>query len=217
MITEVNDALCKLLARHMPAGTEVSLDPPNPTWHSGNSADAIDLFLFELRNDLGGRESGWTEVRDQRGGVLARQQPLRRCRLSYLVTARAPEVTREHALLDQALRTVIFTDTLPADCLSPWLADAGHPVQVSVAEASPAALWSSLGMPARASFVLTVSAAMVAAPDTDLAAPAEQLTLNTGQTVPPPTPLAPAGQQDGQKRWRRTPVVEPDTVTESSA
>ena len=121
-----------------------------------------------------------------------------------MVTARAPKISEEHRLLDVALRTMIFTDMLPVDCLPSGLADAGAPVFVNVAESEPASLWTSLGMPARAAFVVKISAPFIPEPDTELAPPAEKIALNTGQEPRPsgqPGPLAPAGP----KKWVRAP------------
>lgn len=203
MITEVDDALCLMLGRCLPEGTAVRLDPPKPTWQTERPSKVLDLFLFGLHDDPRGRESGWGETRDERGAVLSRRQPARRCSLSYLVTARAPGVGDEHRLLDLALRTMIFADSIPADCLGGTLAETGDPVFLTVSQNDPGELWSSLGMPARAAFIISVSAPYLPPVDTDLAAPAERITLRSNQEVP--APLAPAGN----KRWVRTPVGDP--------
>ena len=206
MITEVDDALCVLLGRSLPEGTMVRLDPPKPTWQTERPSKAIDLFLFGLHDDPRGRQSGFDEVRDNRGAVLSRRAPMRRCELSYLVTARAPKVSEEHRLLDVALRAMIFTDMLPLDILPSTLADTGAPVFVTVADSEPGGLWTSLGMPARAAFVVKISAPFIPEPDTDLAAPAEKLALDSGQRPrTQPAALAPAGP----KKWARVPAQGP--------
>lgn len=205
VITEVDDALCVLLGRALPEGTMVRLDPPKPTWQTERPSKAIDLFLFGLHDDPRGRQSGFDEVRDTRGAVLSRREPTRRCLLSYLVTARAPKISEEHRLLDIALRTMVFTDILPADCLPRELAELDSALFVNVSEGDAGTLWSSLGMPARAAFVVRISAPFVPEPDTELAPPAEKITLNTGQGARPAAaagPLAPTGP----KKWVRTPA-----------
>jgi hypothetical protein len=216
VITEVDDALCVLFGRALPEGTMVRLDPPKPTWQTERPSKAIDLFLFGLHDDPRGRQSGIQEVRDDRGAVLSRQEPDRRCVLSYLVTARAPKISEEHRLLDIALRTMIFTDMLPADCLPSGLAGTGAPVFVNVADTEPASLWTSLGMPARAAFVVKISAPYIPEPDTELAPPAEKITLAAGQGIRPPAPsgpLAPAGP----KKWVRTPGTHPEPAVPTTA
>jgi len=201
VITEVDEALCMLLGRSLPEGTMVRLDPPKPTWETERASNAIDLFLFGLHDDPSGRESGFADERDEDGKVAARREPNRRCSLSYLVTARAPKVNEEHLLLGVALRTMLFTDSLPAECMPDALAAAGAPVFIKIAGTDPGSLWTNLGMPARASFAVTVSAPFLPEADTEIAPPAEKLRLNSNQQLPKRGPLAPAQP----KRWVRTP------------
>jgi hypothetical protein len=77
-------------------------------------------------------------------------------------------------------------------------------VFVNVAESDPGGLWTSLGMPARAAFVVRISAPFVPEPDTDLAPPAEQISLATGQEMRKPGPAGPLAAA-GPKKWVRTP------------
>lgn len=208
MIAEVDEALCRALARVLPKGTVVRLDPPKPTWQTEKPSQAIDLFLFNLAGDARGAASGWEDIRDASSGrVLARQEPPRRFRLSYLVTARAPKIAEEHELLDTALRALTDGEALPESCLPDALLETGMPVLVDLDPAGPGDLWTSLGMPARAAFVLTVSAAHRPAPDTELAPPAERIDLRhdaefgrgNGTPITGPRPDGPAAP----KRWQR--------------
>jgi hypothetical protein len=79
------------------------------------------------------------------------------------------------------------------------------PVLVDLDPAGPGQLWTSLGMPARAAFVLTVSAPHRPKPDTELAPPAESIDLKSdtfgkGTGVPGgESPTSPAVE----KRWKR--------------
>lgn len=208
MIAEVDEALCRALARVLPKGTVVRLDPPKPTWQTEKPSQAIDLFLFNLAGDPQGAESGWEEVRDGRGAVLSRQDPPRRFRLSYLVTARAPKIAEEHELLDTALRALTDNESLPASCLPDALLETGMPVRVDLDPAGPGHLWTSLGMPARAAFVLSVSAPHRAQPDTDLAPPADKIDLRSadfarGTRAPDGSQPAGAGGPETPKRWKR--------------
>jgi hypothetical protein len=210
MIAEVDEALCRALARVLPKGTVVRLDPPKPTWQTEKPSQAIDLFLFNLGGDERGAESGFEEVRDPNGRVLSRSEPPRRYRLSYLVTARAPKIAEEHELLDTALRALTDGESLPQSCLPESLLETGMPVKVDLDPAGPGALWTSLGMPARAAFVLTVSAPHRPEPDTELAPPAEQIKLTHnkefGRQNGPGAESADSSRPNGpatEKRWRR--------------
>jgi hypothetical protein len=207
VIAEVDEALCRALARVLPKGTVVRLDPPKPTWQTEKPSQAIDLFLFNLAGDDRGAASGWEEVRDERGRVLSRQEPPRRYRLSYLVTARAPEIAEEHELLDTALRALTDGESLPESCLPDALLETGMPVLVDLDPSGPGHLWTSLGMPARAAFVLTVSAPHRPKPDTELAPPAESIDLRTdpayGRGTGARTATGAAPAPAVEKRWKR--------------
>src|SRR3954452_22457400 len=92
VIAEVDEALCRALARVLPKGTVVRLDPPKPTWQTEKPSEAIDLFLYGIAQDAQRTESGWDEERDGRGVVISRAERPRRFVLTYLVTARAPKI-----------------------------------------------------------------------------------------------------------------------------
>src|SRR5919197_2713563 len=130
MIAEVDEALCRALARVLPKGTVVRLDPPKPTWQTEKPSQAIDLFLFNLASDERRLMSGYDEVRDPDGRVLSRRDPAKRYFLSYLVTARAPKIAEEHELLDTALRALTDNESLPTSCLPDALLETGMPVLV---------------------------------------------------------------------------------------
>lgn len=205
MIAEVDEALCRALARVLPKGTVVRLDPPKPTWQTEKPSQAIDLFLFGLAGDYRGAASGWDEVRDPNGRVLSRSEPARRYQLSYLVTARAPKISEEHELLDTALRALTDGEALPESCLPEALLETGMAVLVDLDPAGPGPLWTSLGMPARAAFVLSVSAPHRPKPDTELAPPADTIDLRadlygTGAGRPV---VGDAPTQTVEKRWKR--------------
>jgi hypothetical protein len=206
MIAEVDEALCRALARVLPKGTVVRLDPPKPTWQTEKPSQAIDLFLFNLAGDNRGAASGWQEVRDANGRVLSRSEPPRRYQLSYLVTARAPKIAEEHELLDTALRALTDGEALPESCLPEALLETGMPVLVDLDPAGPGPLWTSLGMPARAAFVLSVSAPHRPRPDTELAPPADTIDLrhdrDFGRGAGAPVGSG-AGQPAVEKRWKR--------------
>jgi hypothetical protein len=131
MIAQVDEALCRLLRPCLPAGTQIRLDPPKPTWQTESQVRSVELFLFALQDATGEEDEGTGE------------RAARRCALSYLVTARAAEVREEHDLLDAALNAVLGAES---------------PLRLRLAATDPAQLWTSLGMPARAGFVLLVTA-----------------------------------------------------------
>lgn len=138
MIAQVDAALCRLLRPCLPSGTQIRLDPPKPAWQTESRVRSVELFLFALHDAVGAGKEG------------EGKRAARRCALSYLVTARAGQVAEEHALLDAALGAVLASEQLPAETASP--------VRMALAATDPSTLWTSLGMPARAGFVLRVTA-----------------------------------------------------------
>lgn len=215
MIAEVDEALCRALARALPKGTVVRLDPPKPTWQTEKPSQAIDLFLYGIAQDATRTQSGWDEERDARGVVISRTEMPRRYLLTYLVTARAPKIAEEHELLDCALHALIDHEALPASCLPDALAALEMPVLTRLDVAGPGELWTSLGMPARAAFVLVVSAPYRMQPDREIAPPADKIDLRAHEIERRPVATAPAaasdaepepsrsGMQTVQKRWIR--------------
>ncbi|GAA4541291.1 Pvc16 family protein [Amycolatopsis samaneae] len=153
MIAQVDEALCLLIRPHLPEGTEIRLDPPKPAWEKENRGRSLELFLFSLHaataEEAGGRDAG-------SGGTGV--TPARRCTLSYLVTARAGRVHEEHTLLDAALCAVVAADHVPAGLLPAGAGAGCLPLRLSLASTDPTDLWPSFGIPARAAFVVSVTA-----------------------------------------------------------
>ena len=138
MIAQVDAALCRLLRPCLPAGTRIRLDPPKPTWQTESQVRSVELFLFALHDAVG-------EGNEREGKRAAR-----RCALSYLVTARAGAGPGRARPARRGPRTPVL-DAVPSS-------ESASPVRMSLAATDPTGLWTSLGMPARAGFVLLVTA-----------------------------------------------------------
>ncbi len=163
MIAQVDEALCRMLRPHLPSGTQIRLDPPKPTWQTESNVRSVELFLFALRNAAGDETGGEGEAGGGRDAGVNRTgvtRPSRRCTLSYLVTARAEAVREEHLLLDAALHAVASAARLPAKWLPADADENCRPVRLAIADTDPTGLWTSLGMPARAGFVVSVTAGL---------------------------------------------------------
>ena len=162
MIAQVDEALCRLLRPCLPAGTQIRLDPPKPTWQTESQVRSVELFLFALHNaveDKATHREG-TGRRDAGAARTGVTRLSRRCTLSYLVTARAERVREEHLLLDAALHAVAAAEQLPAKWLPSDVEESSLPVRLEIADTDPTGLWTSLGMPARAGFVVSVTAGL---------------------------------------------------------
>jgi hypothetical protein len=200
VIEDVDASVLALLQLAIPkSDAVVRFEAPTPDWVSALKGPCIDLFLHDVVEELGGRGADWTDVRGENGRVVARQPPLRRYRLSYLVSAWASSAEVEHRLLARVLRAVVEADNLPAEVLVGSLVEGAPYIDIALAEPSPSRLrphdlWSALGTPPRTSFELVVTAPLRPAPITEIAPPAERLTLGVTQEprgALPQLPMAP--------------------------
>ena len=132
------------------SGVEVSFEAPTKDWSTRRSVPTLDLYLYDLREDLSRREVQWADVRDEAGRVLGRRPPPRRYRLSYLVTAWTQRPEDEHRLLSACLAAFLRHETLPPAELAGALAEQPVPVELEVAlppgpDRSLADVWTALG------------------------------------------------------------------------
>lgn len=165
MIHEVDSALRALIERDA-VGTrdvEVVFDAPTREWAGRRNAPTIDVYLYDIREDLRRRERGLLNEYDNDVRVIARHLPPRHFKLSYLVTAWTQRPEDEHRLLSSLLSTFLRYDALPAELLSGPLAELERPVPITVALPPPedrafADVWSALGGELKPSIDLVVSA-----------------------------------------------------------
>jgi hypothetical protein len=165
MLSEIDAGLRSLLLREVVDGDEVTLafDAPTREWAAGRNAPTLDLYLYDIREDLGSRVSGECDVRDDNGRIVGREPPPRTYRLSYLVTAWTSRPEDEHRLLDRVLACLVRHSAVPPDDLSGALAGWSRPVLLSVAvppthERSISEMWTALGGVLKPSLDLVVSA-----------------------------------------------------------
>lgn len=176
MIDDVDTALRALLSpRAQENGAAVSFDAPTREWAARLSGPTLDLYLFDIREDLDQRSVAWDAVKE--GDVtVARRVPPRFYRLSYLVTAWTTRPEDEHRMLADALAALVVVDALPREVLSGWLAEQPSAVRVDVAlplpeDRSMSDLWNALGGELKPSVDLVVTAPVNATRSTPVLAP----------------------------------------------
>lgn len=152
MISEVDEALRTLVRGEALAGSDVEVvfDAPTKDWASRRNAPTINLYLYDIREDLRRRERGWLEQRGADGVIVGRAPAPRYFKLSYLVTAWTQRPEDEHRLLDSLLRGFLRHDALPDALVVGPLAAPGLVVPVTVGLPPPedrafADVWSALG------------------------------------------------------------------------
>jgi Pvc16 N-terminal domain len=163
MIQDVDESLRTLIRRDALAGMdiEVLLDAPTREWSARRNSPTLDLYLYDIREDLRRRETGLIETYDEAGHVKERRRPPRYYKLSYLVTAWTQRPEDEHLLLSAVLLCLLRHDHLPLDVLGGSLARSMLPVPVTVALPPPddralSDVWSALGGELKPSLDLVV-------------------------------------------------------------
>ena len=176
MIQDVDESLRNLIRRDALTGTdvEVLLDAPTREWSARRNSPTLDMYLYDIREDLRRRENGLIDVLDEAGHVKERRRPPRYYKLSYLVTAWTQRPEDEHRLLSAVLLCLLRHDHLPLDVLAGRLAGSTLPIAVTVALPPPedralSDVWSALGGELKPSLDLVVISPFEAGP-VDLAA-----------------------------------------------
>jgi hypothetical protein len=166
MIAEVDAALEALVRRDAVNGARVDVlfDAPNKEWVARRNAPTIDLYLYDIREDLPRRQLAMEPVRnDASGHVTERRLPARRFRLSYLVTAWTQRPEDEHRILSACLATLARNEFIPFDLVEGSLAISPYPVLLTVCLPPPqdrsiADVWSALGGELKPSLDLVATA-----------------------------------------------------------
>jgi hypothetical protein len=152
VIYEVDQALRGLVRRDALPGSDVEIvfDAPTKDWASRRNTPTVDIYLYDIREDMRRRERGVINDYDSAGRVVDRHLPPRYFKLSYLVTAWTQRPEDEHRLLSALLACFLRHDAMPADLLDGLLADLALPVGITVGLPPPedrgfADVWSALG------------------------------------------------------------------------
>ena len=165
MIHEVDEALRNLLRNDALTGTEVDVvfDAPTKDWSSRRNAPTVDVYLYDIREDMRRREVGRFDQRGADGRVSARVQPPRWYKLSYLITAWTQRPEDEHRLLSAILRRLLMDDRIPENVLTGTLSGLAYPIPYTCALPPPedralSDVWSALGGELKPSLDLVVVA-----------------------------------------------------------
>src|SRR5689334_21465 len=164
MINEVDESLRNLVNAEVINGADVDVlfDAPTRDWAGRRNTPTIDLYLYDIREDLRRRETGMIEVRDEQGLVVERRPPPRYFKLAYLITAWTQRPEDEHRLLSAILACFLRHDIMPDAALTPLLRELETPLQVMIAYPPPenrqvSDVWTSLGGDLKPSIDLVIT------------------------------------------------------------
>jgi len=140
VIADVDEILRKLLLREMEikrSEIEIQFDQPKREWSSRLSKPTINLYLFDIRENLRLRaaEQYMTLTRPD-GNAEVRRNPVR-IDLRYLMTAWVKDPEDEHLLLSNALIGLLRNPFVPNDLIPDRLRNQPVPIPVEVANFPP--------------------------------------------------------------------------------
>ena len=171
MIHEIDEVLRSLLGTHTLPGviTDIEFAAPTRTWAARRNSPTVNLYLYDIREEVSRRERGTIPVRDEHGRILHRRRPPRWFRLSYLVTAWTTQPEDEHRLLSALLVLLLRHEVLPTESLTAALAELDVAIPMSVAvppseSRSLADLWSAMGGELKPSLDVVVVAPFLHSP-----------------------------------------------------
>jgi hypothetical protein len=150
-LADLDEALRTLLRRELEAhgfeGVEIAFDAPASDWSAKLTAPTVNMFLYDLRENLSQSEATPRNVRVN-GAAMAAPPPMR-LEVTYAVTAWTKAVEDEHRLLSQVLAILFSHTSLPADLLAGRLAAASRlraiETEVGRPKEEKADFWTSIG------------------------------------------------------------------------
>ena len=172
MIADLDKTLEELLKHELlPGISPVAISfgtPDNQFPPSSVTPPAIDLFLYDVRENRQLRNNDWT-VERRSDGTATRQRGPVRVDCSYLVTAWAnpssPNPAQdEHRLLGEVMKALLLHSTLPAEVLQGDLQRQAPPLPTAVLQPgllqSLGEFWQALGGKPKAALHYTVTIAV---------------------------------------------------------
>ena len=151
MLPEVHDTLRRLIYEHgriSQREVDIRFDAPTKEWIGRLTRPTINLFLFDLQENLDLRHTNPQVARGN--GRAVRRLPPRRIDLHFLVSVLTPEIEDEHRLLWRTLAALLKNRDVPAELLPEELRRLELPLTTQVASADKAPrlldVWTALNV-----------------------------------------------------------------------
>jgi hypothetical protein len=197
VIAEADQALAVLLKTKVigNAAIAIAFEPPNRPWIQALKGPAVNVFLFDIRENVHRRDVMYEKVANAEGIVVARRPPPPRFDLHYTVTAWAPAILVEHKILAAALRCFSALTTLPREVLPAALAELPYEVLVDTGAGVKRSMFLNMGGDLKAGFELTLTVPLPGLPDLPAAPAVKQASVAVNPmpgAQPAAAPQAPA-------------------------
>jgi hypothetical protein len=195
------------------AAITIAFDPPNRPWIQALKGPAVNLFLFDIKENPHRRDVMYEKVLGAEGTVVARRPPPPRIDLHYTVSAWAPTVLVEHKILAAALRCFCSMPALPRDTLPAALAALPYEVLISTESGAKRSMFLTLGGELKTGFEVTVTVPMPGLADIPVAPPVQQQATVAVNPVPGADPARTVVARETVQRETVQPeAVQPETV-----
>jgi hypothetical protein len=137
----------------------IEFESPVKTWVAARTRPTLNLFLFDLQENVELRQTSLETTRANGRGI--QRMPPRRFDLRYLVSALTTDPADEHLLLWRTLVTLMKYPVLPPDLLPELIRRHELPVQAKVVRTEegprPLDLWTALESPPRPALLYVVT------------------------------------------------------------
>jgi hypothetical protein len=202
MIDDLDRTLDELLRHELPpaivdqvaisfAAPDNEFPPPSVT------LPAIDLFLYDVRENMELRNTQWRTERQSNGTAVRWRAPVR-VDCSYLITAWSSESSNtraldEHRLLSETMRALLRHPTIPEVLLQGSLRGQEPPLPTSSLQPgrlqSPGEFWQALGGKPKATLNYTVTIGIVVDRAIETEAPVVDKVIRVGKLPVPENDL----------------------------
>jgi hypothetical protein len=150
-LADLDEALRTLLRRELERhgfeGVDIAFDAPATDWSAKLTNPTVNLFLYDLRENVEAAEVSTRDVR-LNGATMTAPPPMR-LEITYSITAWTKAVQDEHRLLSQVLAILFSHVSLPRDLLEGRLAGASLfrtiETEVGRPKEEKADFWTSIG------------------------------------------------------------------------
>ena len=167
MFHDLDETLRQLLIRELPVKKneiDIKFDQPSRDWSSRISRPTLNLFLYDIRENVKVRGSQQWIVEKNPDGTATQKRVPPRIALRYMVTAWANDPDDEHNLLARAMMAFYRHPHIPDDLLPKSLQDQPVPIPIEVAQEdilrNPADVWNVLDNEVRPAIPLVVTVAL---------------------------------------------------------
>lgn len=118
MLSAIHTTIQRLLYERggIPPEVEISFEQPSKQWFDSLLRPTINLFLFDIEENMDLRQTSLQTLRGNEGMAIQRM-PARRFDLCYMVSALSSEIEDEHTLLWRTLAALLRYSPVPLELM----------------------------------------------------------------------------------------------------